>query len=273
MKIVSSGRVLNSPEFYRKKQKRKRLRLILASIGLVLLLSSLIYLSRHQWFLINKVAVVGEDVIDKAEIEKTTRDMLTGYYLWIFPRANSLIYPEQDIESALLKKFPRFQSVDLDLKGLKTLNITVKERVPFALYCPRVSKCYFLDKEGLIFALAPSFTGTVYFLYTTEDKIENPIGERFMSVEEFKTLPKFIETLTTLGIHSKALEVGKSEYRLSLQTDGEVIWPRDSDLAVIYSNLEAFLSSKPIKGQSNFLNKILYLDLRTDNKVFYRFRE
>ena len=219
------------------------------------------------------MAVLGEDVIDKAEIEKIARDMLSDYYLWIFPRANSLIYPKKDIESALFEKFPRFQSVDLDLKGLKTLNITVEERVPFALYCPRVSKCYFLDKEGLIFALAPSFTGTVYFLYTTEDKIENPIGERFMSVEEFKTLPKFIETLTTLGIHSKALEVGKSEYRLSLQTDGEVIWPRDSDLAVIYSNLEAFLSSKPIKGQSNFLNKILYLDLRTDNKVFYRFRE
>ena len=273
MKIVSSGRVLNSREFYEKKQKRRRLRLILALVGLVLLLSSLIYFSRHQWFLINEVAVLGEDVIDKAEIEKIARDMLSDYSLWIFPRANSLIYPKKDIESALFEKFPRFQSVDLDLKGLKTLNITVEERVPFALYCPRVSKCYFLDKEGLIFALAPSFTGTVYFLYTTEDKIENPIGERFMSVEEFKTLPKFIETLTTLGIHSKALEVGKSEYRLSLQTDGEVIWPRDSDLAVIYSNLEAFLSSKPIKGQSNFLNKILYLDLRTDNKVFYRFRE
>lgn len=272
MKIVSSGRVLNSREFYEKKQKRRRLRFILASIGLVLLLSSLIYLSRQEWFLINEVAVLGEDVIDKAEIEKTTKDLLSGYYLWIFPRANSLIYPKQDIESTILEKFSRFQSVDLDLEGLKTLNITVEERVPSALYCPRVSECYFLDKEGLIFAPAPSFTGVVYFIYTTREKIESPVGGRFIPAEEFVLLPKFIETLTTLGIHSRALEVGMSEYRLSLQTSGEIIWPRNRDLAVIYSNLEAFLSSNTIKSQSNFLDKILYLDLRTDNKIFYKFK-
>ena len=97
MKIVSKDRVLNSPEFYRKKKRRKRIRLILLSILALIVVSALIYFSRQEKLLINRVAVVGEDVIDKASIEKITRDLLSGYYLWIIPRANFLIYPQDEI--------------------------------------------------------------------------------------------------------------------------------------------------------------------------------
>jgi hypothetical protein len=66
--------------------------------------------------------------------------------------------------------------------------------------------------------------------------------------------------------------VGEEEYSLQLSAGGEILWTTESDSRIIYSNLEAFLSAPAISTEDNFLDKIEYLDLRTKNKVFYKFR-
>ncbi|KKT79178.1 MAG: hypothetical protein UW76_C0035G0008 [Parcubacteria group bacterium GW2011_GWF2_44_8b] len=271
MKIVSSGKVLNSREFYEKKKRRRRIQLVLLSIGFLSILSSLVYLSRLKQFLIIEVAIQGENVIDKEEITQTARRLLAGYYLWVIPRANTLIYPRRAINQSLIEKFPRLKSVNLNLGEQQKLLITVEERAPFALYC--ISDCFFLDEEGFIFANAPSFSSGVYFVYVTENPVLNPLGKRFITIEEFESLSRFKETLAMLGIESLALDVGDSEYRLTMLESGQIIWRRDSNLTLIKSNLEAFLSDNSIRAQENFLDRILYLDLRTENKVFYKFRD
>lgn len=278
MKIVSSGKVLNSSAFYRKKKKRQRLQFILLTIGFLLILASFVYFSRQERFLITEVVVMGEGVADQEEIVRTTERLLAGYYLWIIPRAGELIYPRHAIEESLIREFPRLKSVDLGLAESKTLRIGVEERLPAALYCAdtlnpgNTSECYFLDEDGFIFAPAPSFSGVVYFVYAAEAPIEDPIGKEFVASEEFRVLAKFIEDLATLNLRSVALELGKSGYRLLLSTGGEIRWRRDSDLALIRSNLESFLSDASIRARSDFFDKILYLDLGTENKVFYRFK-
>ena len=265
MKIVSSGRVLNSSEFYKRKQRRRRVKLILISIGFIFLISLSVYVLRLERFQIKEV-VGREEVISRA------RELLEGYYLWIIPRTSALFYPRREIKENLLRAFPRFKSINLDVDSSHTLSINVLERTSFAMYCKDISKCYFIDEDGLIFALAPSFSGTVYFTYTTEDPITNPIGERFVSVEDFRNLSEFIETFGVLSIYPKGLETSSEEYKLLLPTGGEIIWRRDTDLNLVYANLEAFLADDAIRTQSNFLDKISHLDLRTENKVFYKFK-
>ena len=271
MKIVSSGRVLNSAAFYKKKKRRKRLQLILLFVGALAIIFSLIYFFRQEQFLITTVMVTRENVIDKEEIIQTVQYLLDDYYLWVIPRSNTFIYPRRTIEQNLTEAFPRLKSIDLDLDEFKTLVITVEERAPFALYCIG-DKCFFLDKEGLIFTPAPSFSTGVYFIYRTEELIENPIGKRFVTPEEFGSLLKFMETLSILNIRPSTLEIGIDDYSLFLSDGGRIIWRRGDDLLLIRSNLETFLSNDSIRAQSDFLEKILYLDLRTENKVFYKFK-
>lgn len=278
MKIVSSGRGLNSREFYEKKKKKRHIKLILILIGFLVVFSLLIYLSRQEQFLVVEVVVLGENVVGKEEIVLAVKRSLAGHYLWIIPRANAFIYPRRVIERYLLEAFPKFKFVDLNVGEQRRLLVTVEERTPFALYCVDISdpkdtsECFFLDEEGFVFAPAPSFSGTVYFIYATQNPIENPLGQRFMLSEEFKSLPKFIEALAVLNIHPLALEIG-DEYVLFLPNGGQIMWRRDSDLTIIRSNLEAFLSDDSIKAQGNFFDKILRLDLRTENKVFYTFKD
>ena len=277
MKIVSTGSALNSREFYEKKKKRRRLELILLAIASVLILVGLIYFSRQEKFLVTDVVILGENVVDKDQMTQAVEESLAGYYLWLVPRKSTLLYPRRTIEESLVGNFPRLKSVDLNLEDNELL-IAVEDRTPYALYCPNISlpasagDCFFLDEDGLIFAIAPSFTGAVYFIYTTEEPIENPIGKKILATEGFKSIKEFIETLVGLSIYPVALEISSDEYSLSLANHARIIWRRESDFITIRSNLEAFLSNDTIRAQSNFLDKILHLDLRTENKVFYKFK-
>lgn len=279
MKIVSSGKGLNSPEFYRKKKVKKRLKFILVLTFLILLVSSFIYLSRLENLLITNVVVTDKDSLDKDNIIDSTTKILQGFYFGVIPKTNALIYPRSAIKQALLNEFPRLESVDLNVTDFNTLNVTLQERESFALYCasalnPSVtSDCYFLDKNGFIFALAPSFTGTVYFVFSTLVPMENPLGQEFVGKDEFHSLLKFIDSLLAFNIHPVALGLGDNEYSLALPTNGQIIWKKNSNFDLVYANLEAFLTDETIKADSDFLDKILYLDLRADNKIRWKFKE
>lgn len=277
MKIVSSGRVLNSSEFYEKKRRKRRFQLILFIFVCLSGLSFFVWLSRRETFLIAEVVIPAENIVGKEEVVHAARRALAGYYLWLVPRANAFIYQRRALEQNLVDAFPRIKSVTLTLDGFRRLVIMVEERTPFALYCANgldllnISECYFLDENGLIFASTASFSRGVYFIYTTPELLVDPLGKRFIKTDEFQSLSIFVKTLTALNIHPFALEVVEDEYRLLLSNGGKIIWRRDADLALIRSNLEAFLSHDSIRNQDSFLDRISLLDLRTESKIFYRF--
>lgn len=279
MKIISSGKVLNSPGFYKKKKLKERIQLIIIFVGVLVLVSSFVYLTRQERFIISEVEVLEKNAIDIDEIIEATRSILSGNYLWLIPRSSAFVYPSSSIETHLLRTFPRLKSVKLELSDMKKLIVSVSQREPFALYCANAlhpsnaSECYFLDEEGFIFAPAPSFSGVTYFVFATENPIQNPVGERFLSLDEFSSLLNFIENLTTLNIKPLALGLGSDEYSLFLPNGGQITMKKDSNFASIYSNLSAFLADEAIKSQPNFLDKILYLDLRTEDKIRWKFKE
>jgi len=278
MKIFSSGRGLNSPEFYRRKKRRARLKLALISVCLLVILCLLVYLSRQERFIIIEATVLEEDITDREEIVSVVQGLLAHHYFWVIPQANALIYPRQAIRQNLLSTFPRIKSVDLKVENLRTLSISVEERVPVAMYCgdsmdiSELSGCFLVDGGGFIFATAPDLAHDAYLIYTTQIPIEEPIGKRVTTPEEFGVLSKFISTLTALDVHPATFEIGTDEYTLSLLGGGKIIWRRNANLTLIHSNLEAFLLADAIKAQKNFLDRVLLLDLRIENKIFYRFK-
>lgn len=279
MKIVSSGKVLNSPKFYKKKKTRRRIKYSFFLLIIILGTSSFIYILRQERFLIAEVIISEKSIIDKEKIIQTTQNLLDGYYLWLIPRANMFIYPRRAIKQTLLENFPRLEVVDLKVDASHKLNVEIEEHIPFALYCAGVptpsvtSNCYFLNEEGFIFALAPSFSGAVYFIFSTIVLIENPIGKRFVEIDEFNSLLDFMDKLTTLNIHPLVLGLDNEDYSLTLSNEGQILWKRHGNFNLIYSDLSAFLSDETIKTQSGFLDRILYLDLRTENKIRWKFKE
>ena len=272
MKIVSSGKVLNTSKLYKKKRRRKIFKFSAFLFLFSSFISSLVYLSRQEEFLVSEIVISGDDIVGRAEMIESVSSILDSYYLWLIPKANITILPRSEIRATLLESFKRLKSIELNVDG-GILTVTPEERVPVALYCSSVAgvDCYFIDSEALIFARAPSFSGPSYFIYSTEESISEPIGINLLATEELFALSRFVESLKDLNIFAESLEIGNDNYTLLTDKRMRIMWKKEHDLEKTYSNLSAFLSEESIRTQEDFLERVEYLDLKVEDKVFYRF--
>ncbi|MDP2651349.1 MAG: hypothetical protein Q8O98_02025 [bacterium] len=269
---------IHSPEYVQRRRQVRKVRAIVALILLLILLGALTYLSHLERLLIDDVKYYGNVVTKDEEVSRIVEEHLSGKYLWLFPRANAFLYPKRSIEHSLLSGIPRLESLDLELNGLNTLNVTLRERVPKALYCEDITDitmptgCYFLDSNGYIFSKAPAFSGAVYFIYSNTTALERPLDKQYLSQKEFLPIARFIEKLVELGVRPRAFIKTGDEYHLVLNGSGKVMWKADEDINSVALNLEAFLYDEVIAAEEDFLEQILYIDLRFRNKVFYKLK-
>jgi hypothetical protein len=271
-RIVSTGKTISTSEYLEKRTKEKRkFQIIVSGIVLVLVILA-IFLSRLSNLQIKNVVVMGAAATGEDVVREKVRETLSGHYLWLVPHSNALLYRKGKIESVLREEFPRFSNIDISLSGLETLEISVTEREPFALYCAGSELCWFVDREGFIFSVAPSFSDGVYFVYNQGEFIGEPLGKHFLNPQEFMNLSQFIEALHSLGFKPLSLSLRGKDRILKLESGGEVIWGGESDLGRTLNNLESFLNSPAIKSEKDFLNRISELDLSTEDKVFYKFK-
>ncbi len=279
MKIVSSARGIHSPEFHKKKRRQRNVRIGWSVVFIIIFIAIPTYLLRTQRFLITTVEVEGNSMTKTDEIEQTVMDKIAGKYIWLFPRANGLIYPKGDIKKTLLQNIPRLSSVEVALSNPQTLVVSVVEREPFALYCTDITikdnptGCFFLDKTGYIFSEAPAFSGGVYFVYTSDPSLEIPLRKQFLNSATFSQISPFVSSLGQIGLSPKVFIDKNNEYELVLSSGGVVRWKAGTDLELVLSNLTSLITAPSFFKGNNSINNILYIEMGDGNKFRYKFRD
>jgi hypothetical protein len=281
--------VLNSPRLTELKKRRRKVvinKILLSLLGLVIVFFLLTYLSCLKNLNITEIQVTGNEIVDTEEVQTATREETAGKYLWLFPKTNILIYPQNSIKDKLQNKFGRIKNVDLSIENNKTLIINITERVAKYTWCgdtPVVGRptsesspqCFFLDEEGYIFDAAPYFSGEVYFKFFGRPTPE----DNFFFKQNFEQLASFKDALVKLGLKPTSLYVasdGDVEINLlsgsSAITPPKVIFKLDADMQNIKENLEAALNTEPLKSDMKKKYSTLeYIDLRFGNKVYNKF--
>lgn len=235
-----------------------------------------VFVLRSDKQLITTIEVHGNNTASKEEIEKVVRTNLAGSFLGIFPKASVLLYKDNQIETDLIESLPKLKSVSVGLIGAKAIEVVVTERVASALYCQDVedpsnpSKCFFIDDTGFIYSDSPTFSQGVYTVYSSTPKLTTPIRNQFFSAEEFVKLERFVKNLKSFNLLPKVVVKNGSEYSATLSNGPELKWRGNQNLENLYVDLGSFLNASKFKQSE--LAKILYIDLRFDNKVFYKFK-
>lgn len=291
--------VLNSPRLSELKKKRKRAvfnKFFILLFGLLTIFILLTYLSRLDSLNIAEIQITGNKIVDSAVLKGAVGEQIAGKYLWLFPKTNTLIYPQSAIKNGLQDKFKRIGDINLSIKNNTVLEVSIIEREAKYTWCgvdsPETAsgaeistgnqKCYFLDEDGYAFDEAPYFSGNVYFKFyglpAQAGSVENPLGSYF-SKQNFKELISFKDTLVAMGLKPMALYVtnnGDMEIFLSREnTNGtmpKIIFKGDADFKNIAENLQAALHTEPLQSKfKNNYSALEYIDLRFENKVFDKF--
>ncbi len=266
MKIIGNKNALHTPEFHKKKLMEKRIRVAIITIIILIVTIVPVLILRHKNFQITNIEIVGNVVTKNEEIQAIISKNLSGNYLWIIPRTNTLLYPKNKIIKDLMELEPRLSKIEVNTPSVQSVIFNVSERSPRAMYCNDVSNtstpadCYFIDSNGFIFSEAPAFSGGVYMVYTSDPKLDSPLRTNYFEKEKFLLIDNFVTSLPNIDLYPKIFESKRDEYSLILSNNAIIRWNIKQDLTTIYSNLDTLIHSESFKKDGGF-NNILYLEI------------
>ncbi|MBP6884074.1 MAG: hypothetical protein KBC06_02480 [Candidatus Pacebacteria bacterium] len=286
-KLVSSSHYLT--EAKKKKREAQKRKIFIFIALFVFVFVALGALSRWSKLNIKQVEVSGNVVTDSKVIQEFVEKEISGNYLWVFPKSNFLIYPKGGIEKDLQNDFKIMKDLSIRLTGVNKLTVNFKEREGAYTWCgndPALGtsedKCYFMDKDGYIFGEAPYFSGDVFFKFfgQVSKDVDVPLGMSYFP-DLFNKLISLREATNGMGIKTSAYFIkpdGDIELYFSsnipFPSKPKIIFPPNTNVEKMAENLQTALSTEPL--QTDFKKKfakLVHIDLRYGNKVYYKFTQ
>lgn len=249
---------------------------IIYNILLLLFLAVVVYSFVFSDFLeINSVAVSTNGNLSTNEINQVITNKIDGKYLKLISKRNFIFFNSQKMEEELKNNFKKIKKVEIHKKFPNKISISIEERNLILTFCSR-GNCYFIDENGYAYEKVDidsselEQSGIIKLI----DESGKEIKER-----EYVLLPKYVEFITSISDEIKnntSIEI-LDEYRTESSISEEVIVQTKKGWD-IYLNAK-FPIDKSVQTLKVLLNRQImlrdlndleYIDLRSENKVFYR---
>ena len=142
--------------------------------------------------------------------------------------------------------------------------IAVTEKKNFAIWCGDERICAFIDDQGYALERSPGGAGGLIAVINSPDTTPK-IGARVLAEEEFMKLKSILDILETAKISTRYISYDHKKLELTAKT---------GDATEMYFSLRfdpAFTASA-LAGVKNkiALSRLEYIDLRIENKIFYK---
>ena len=209
---------------------------------------------------------------------------LTGSYIKIIPKSNTIFFPKDQMEKAVTDTFKNIQSVTIARSGFSKLILIVTERTPSALTCegfkddsPEDQNCYYTDASGYVFAKAPILTSSstdpiLTKYYITTDKGDGIIGTNVLDSTKFMGLEKFVEGVLNANLSPTGVLVEDSgQYEMYIQDDTTIYFDDKTPFESSLANLLAFWNNAMIsaRGKATTTPQFDYINLRYGDNIFF----
>ncbi len=271
------------------KSKRARMRtvdVVFERVAQFLLVSYFIFtlvswVTLRDAFRIERVSVLGTQSANPEAIKLLAHEFLAQKFLWRINRNNALLYPKENIATAVLSHDAHVKDVKITAEKDSQLAIHVTEYTPTYLWCGAVGVtassaplCYLADDSGYVFAKAPNYSGYPFDVFETSiagsDEQETPIGLSMLPEEEFVKVSAFRLELEKSGITThRVVQTGEFDFSFTTDAPWVVVWSTKKDPAVSARNLDIVLGEiKSKKGKGTTTPSSI--DLRFGSKIFYQ---
>lgn len=251
------------------------------SIGTIIIGSWYMYF-RTETFTINTYDVSGVDVASTAEVVTALEERAKHPAYKVIPRNKILTYGSQSVTDTVRGVIPETAEVRIHPVGFHTLKVTITTLVPLL----RVSDTQALNEDGIIFSTRydiRSYPRITIASSTTKVFKHNGLQFTQLVFSDGTDIKLFLANSTALA--SKVSSVIFSVTSIALESDGDVtffderkmskvMFLQDADMKKVWSALVSAIDTDPLKTKlETEKDRLLYLDIRFGNKVFYRFSD
>ncbi len=223
---------------------------------------------------ISKLVIVGNSELSVEEIKKVIGDQQQGKILKIIPKDNFLLVSKSAVEKLLAGHFRKIKSVSVVKKFPDTLEITLQERKALLVFC-NGEACFLIDENGVAYSEAdfnsPELTQNNLIKISDSSPEAIKLGDEILD----QTYIQYVSTLKeALGRINLTVEndfwtpsLMADEVNVKITQGGELYFSTQFPLESAIKTLAIILKKEPLETQQSDLT---YIDLRTENKVFYR---
>ena len=227
---------------------------------------------------ITEIKISGLDKLDETSVRRVVDDKLSGKYLGLVEKNNLILFSKKNISKELMGKFKRIESVMIEKKFPDEINIAVKERIFTMLLCSS-EKCYVINERGEAYP-ADNFDQEELASENLITLIDT--GNAQVSVNDNPLEDSFYQFILDLGsgVSKESGIILKRQYETPSRMSGDLKVETEEGWKIYFSEsvgiekellmLMTVLEHKIEKEQRSQLE---YIDLRIDNKVFYKFKD
>ena len=257
----------------RQKRILKRKLYIYSSASLLaLLFAAFVYLSSIPGINIQKIKVLGDKNLAWNVQKLIHEEIFKDDYLFL-PGNNALLLNKSRLSTAVLFSYPQIKDLNFKKTRLDELNLELKVRQPFFLFCKKNGECFLADKEGFIYARDDKAKNSLTKVYSyrldkSSDLIIKDLPLRAsLPSEDFSLLIKIKEILRKNNLRVKEIYFN-ADGQIKIVLDNFYIKAHKKDLAEL-KNMTYLIKNLNEKE----IEELDYVDLRFKDRIYYKFKE
>lgn len=224
---------------------------------------------------VSHVEISGADRIDQEELREKIRRQLDGNYFKYLSKKNLILINSNRLEDMLKSDYKLIRNVEIRKKFPATLRADMEER-KIALSLCGSSGCFAVDESGTAFEKMTSEEADQKSVPILDDRHDDEIIEGESVMDEGNA-----EYISSIGEKvKKNLDIGlEKRYETPNRISGDIKVKTDEGWFIYFSQnialekeiemLRLVLESRLDQGRSG----LEYIDLRSENKVFYKYKE
>ena len=257
-----------------KRARKKKIRLILyCSLGAIGAVGFLYFLFFSGYFSIRAVSVSGVDSALAEEIKKISWAELEGSALFV-SRRNVLLFSTNEISEKIKNEIPTLEVVTVKKRFIHNIAIEAKLREKKGIACAEAERtqCFYFDKNGVIFEESPEIVGAAILLFRDNSVFDSPLPAEKYS----KTTVDFADNIKEKLFEKTGVSI---TYFTFLNNDGDIEAQTDKGFKIMMTvDGQAEEQARIIKSVleneiKDKINSLDYIDLRVENRAYYKLRE
>jgi len=273
--MVKPINIRNQNLIRKTKHKKHIIKQILFYVMLTVFLGATIYvLFFSSLMLMTHIEIEGNKNITKQPLLNQVNSQLSGKYLKLFSKNNFLFVNNKKIENNLLAKFTMIREVKVKKNFPSQLKINILERIPTMTICDN-SQCYVLDENGQVYDNASQIFKKKLIVLTDENNRKINFGDIILNknyMNYIVSIKKRVEEETNLILKNnfRTPSIISNDIRAKTQEGWEIYFNKNISLDKEIEELKVILNKKINQKQRPDLE---YIDLRINNKIYYKFRD
>jgi len=261
------------PHQIRKKRNERRTKKTFWSfLFLALIVGALAFLSRLDSLQIKEMIATDTQFIDRYALADLFQSEISGNYFGLFPKSSYILFSRNDLEKKIKEKFSSVEIVEVKGQGFHAASIQIQEYQPVAFWCSEgeKSKCYLMNKLGVIFANEP--VAHSYILPRFYNVLSGEVlGLNYLNTDIFSSMLNILNGLPELGIDPVSVRTeDNSTFRIDTKQGLYLLIDIHDALDNALPNLKTIIEKDTLNKAQ--LGNLLYIDLRFGNKVFYKIK-